>query len=300
VHPTRQIRYVKALDSTASDGSGKTGLTFGNFTAGYIPQDGTPQALITETIPTLGSYQPPTDETFVRIKEVSNVDPYKGLYEVHFHDAQLASSERLWLCLSAAGAKIDPLEIDLRNDVTHIGGVLQTRADLGLATALIEKYVSSLFSPSIRNLIFDRILAGNHDVAGTPGRLLQYLAANIESGFNDETVPPLRTWKLKPSPSLGVLVGEDVKGLTVGDDPTFAVDFAVDLPTNGQVRTVPAPTIYSGTAGGITFGTPGREDSQAKIRITGVTAGTYVIQFKNVLYDTGARRTARVTLKVSN
>ncbi len=116
---TSVIRYVQALDSTATDGSGKTGLAFGDVTAKYLVQGGVLTALTTETITTLGTYQAPTDATHIRIKELAGSDPSKGIYEVHFHDTQVVSTpEKLWLFLSATGARFQPLELDLATMVS--------------------------------------------------------------------------------------------------------------------------------------------------------------------------------------
>lgn len=110
---TSTIRYIRALDSSATDGSGKTGLAFGDFTAKYNFNNGTLASLTPETITTLGTYQAPSDASHIRIKELNSADPTKGVYEVHFHDTQLASGKRIWLYLSAAGAAIQPLEMEL-------------------------------------------------------------------------------------------------------------------------------------------------------------------------------------------
>jgi hypothetical protein len=111
---TSVIRYVRALDSAATDGSGKTGLAFGDFTAKYLVEGGTLTALTTETITTLGTYQAPSDAAHIRIKELNSADPTKGVYEVHFHNTQVAASgKKLWLFLSAAGAALQPLELTL-------------------------------------------------------------------------------------------------------------------------------------------------------------------------------------------
>ncbi len=111
---TSVIRYVKAFNSAATDGSGKTALSFSDIIAAYLTQ-GSPQiALTTEDIAVLGTYQTPTDEAHIRIKKVSDSDPWKGWLEIHFHDAQVGySGSKLWLALSASGANIPPLEIDL-------------------------------------------------------------------------------------------------------------------------------------------------------------------------------------------
>lgn len=111
---TSVIRYVRALDSTATDGSGKTGLAFGDITAKYLTQAGTLTSLTTETITTLGTYQAPTSAAHVRIKELAGSDPTKGVYEVHFHNTQMTDTgKKLWLFLSASGAAFQPLEVEL-------------------------------------------------------------------------------------------------------------------------------------------------------------------------------------------
>lgn len=111
---TSVIRYVQALDSAAADGTGKTGLAFGDITAKYLTKGGTLTSLTTETIATLGTYQAPTSAAHVRIKELAASDPTKGVYEVHFHDTQVAEAgKKLWLFLSATDALFLPLELDL-------------------------------------------------------------------------------------------------------------------------------------------------------------------------------------------
>lgn len=111
---TSVIRYVRALDSAATDGSGKTALAFGDITAAYRVEGGTTVALTTQDITTLGTYQAPTSNAHIRIKKVSDSDPWKGWLEVHFHDDQVAAAgKKLWLALSASGAAIQPYEMEL-------------------------------------------------------------------------------------------------------------------------------------------------------------------------------------------
>lgn len=115
---TSVIRYIEALDTSSTTGVGKTGLAFGDITAKYVVKGGTLTSLTTETITTLGTYQAPTSDAHIRIKELNSADPTKGIYEVHFHNTQVTSSGvKLWLFLTATGAKFQPLEIDL-NDVS--------------------------------------------------------------------------------------------------------------------------------------------------------------------------------------
>lgn len=131
---TSVIRYVEALDSTATDGSGKTGLAFGDITAKYLVQGSTLTSLTTETITTLGTYQAPTSAAHIRIKELAGSDPTKGIYEIHFHNTQMADSgKKFWLFLSATGAKFQRLEVELLPfyaDVKEIGGDAQSATDL--------------------------------------------------------------------------------------------------------------------------------------------------------------------------
>jgi hypothetical protein len=118
-------------------------------------------------------------------------------------------------------------------------------------------------------------------------------ALGILNDINDEPVPPGRTWIAK---DLGAgLVGELPVIGYVGTNSTYAVDFRNDLKANGRVQSVSAVSILSGTAGGITFGTPGREDSQAKVAINIVTAGTYFI-LCSVVYHNGDTQSAIVEL----
>lgn len=112
-----------------------------------------------------------------------------------------------------------------------------------------------------------------------------------------ENVPTTRIWKLITNSS-NELVGDKtlVLKITTGEK-TFAVDFANDLSVNGKITTVDSVTIDSGTADGIEFGTSGRERNLAKVRITGVTAGTYTIDC-TVTDSEGNPHTGTVTLKV--
>ncbi len=139
---TNQIRYIKAR--LTADGTPATGFTSGNFTASYLINGGTLTSLTKQTISVLGTYQAPSSAAHIRIAELSGSDPTAGIYEVHFHDTQLATGAKLWLFLSAPDADIDPLEVDL----TDVSGRLPTalsangniKADLRdvLAAALTE------------------------------------------------------------------------------------------------------------------------------------------------------------------
>lgn len=111
---TSVIRYVRALDTSSTTGAGKTGLAFGDITAKYLIKGGTLVTLTTQNVTTLGTYEAPTLDTNIRIKELSNVAPCQGVYEVHFHNTQVAEAGvKLWLFLSATGAAFVPYEMSL-------------------------------------------------------------------------------------------------------------------------------------------------------------------------------------------
>lgn len=131
---TSVIRHIEALDSTATDGSGKTGIVFGSFTAKYCIDGGALTSLTTETITTLGTFQAPSSAAHLRIKELNSGDPTKGIYEVHFHNSQLVAGSKLWLYLSANGAKVQRLEVDMSAEA--ISQALQSQANTNANTTI--------------------------------------------------------------------------------------------------------------------------------------------------------------------
>ena len=132
-----------------------------------------------------------------------------------------------------------------------------------------------------------------HGYTSTRAAALDSVGSSL-TDINSEAVAASRTWMLLKD----TLVGDGTRNLTVGDHPTFCLDFANDMASNDYISVVGTPSIVTGTAGGITFGSPGRDHSKAKVRITGVTAGTYVFKVL-VTYVSGATRTGTVTLKVN-
>lgn len=120
------IRHVKAIDPAT--GEGKIGLVPASITAKYLVSGSTLVTLSTEAITTLGTYQSPSSATAIRIKELNNTTPTKGIYEVHFHDNQVSGvNVRLMLFLAATGARFEPFQLDLApavilaNNATHGG-----------------------------------------------------------------------------------------------------------------------------------------------------------------------------------
>lgn len=157
-----------------------------------------------------------------------------------------------------------------------------------------EATVSSYSTQSTGALVWDNGTLASAD------KLQQAGSGGIGGTLTDsdfENVPTTRTWKLITNSS-NELVGD--KTLVLDNDTgekTFAIDFAVDLSANGKISTVDSVAIATGTADGVTFGTSGRERNLAKVRITGVTAGTYALTCK-VTDGEGNPHTGTVTLKV--
>ena len=112
-----------------------------------------------------------------------------------------------------------------------------------------------------------------------------------------ENIPDSRTWKLVLNAS-DELVGDKTRVLSINSgEKAFAIDFAIDLGVNAKIRTIDSVSIESGTVGGVTFGTNGRDHTLAKIRPTGVTAGTYTLEVKVTDSENGPH-TAKVQIKV--
>jgi len=85
---TSIIRAILILDSASEVGAGKTGLAYSTGSlVGYYWYPGISAAasLTLEDITTLGTYQAPTSNAHLRIKEISSAN-MPGLYELHFHN----------------------------------------------------------------------------------------------------------------------------------------------------------------------------------------------------------------------
>lgn len=102
---------------------------------------------------------------------------------------------------------------------------------------------------------------------------------------DQEPVPGSRTVALVHTANEGLKYNKTISLRPIGEPATIAVDFAADMPANGRIATVDSVAISSGTAGGLTFGTSGRDYTKAKLRITPVTSGTYLVTVQ-VTYTT--------------
>jgi hypothetical protein len=101
---------------------------------------------------------------------------------------------------------------------------------------------------------------------------------------NQVPVPIDRTWILKATAN--GLFGELPLIRVVGEEQLFAIDFRHDLPNNGRLISLDAISVVSGTEGGVLIDEEdqGVDRSQAKLKLSLVTAGTYIITAQ-VTYD---------------
>ena len=126
-------------------------------------------------------------------------------------------------------------------------------------------------------------------------------SSNAEIAVSQVPVPRSRTFEIVRT-SNGV-VGDRNQGMLIGESKTFAFDFARDLPTNGRLTSFDSIVIKTGSAGGVTFDTTNKavDKTQSKIKITGVTAGTYVLNVDVTYSDAfgGGTTSADCTLIVT-
>jgi hypothetical protein len=131
---------------------------------------------------------------------------------------------------------------------------------------------------------------------GVPGSVTEIELTDIDQ----EPVPTDRVFVLLPTSGSG-LVCEARKSLRAGTPAvTFAADFHKDLSANGRVATVSSVQLVSGTVGGLTIGgTFGRDHTQAKFTLAGITAGIYVFNVA-VVYANGDGARGQITIEVVN
>lgn len=221
--------------------------------------------------------------------------------------------------IGVAGAGLT--NIDLPNQTMDVTGNLSgSVGSVTGATFPVGTIAAASDVPTAANnadAVWDELLA-DHVTADTFGQAMNWLKAAFESSgvyseaalanapegggtiltdVDQEPVPTSRVFDLIPTEDQG-LISENPKSIVIGADPnTYAVDFKVDMPTNGRIATVSAPTIASGTSGGITFANLGRDKSQAKFRPTAVTAGEYEVEVE-VTYTTGGGAIGKVLYTV--
>lgn len=185
--------------------------------------------------------------------------------------------------------------LDSAQDLQHTN----TQGTLAIVAANAATAAANTVAGAIRNAI------------GLAAPNLDTQIDGIEGGGGGEVIPvnqipvPLaRTWVVTATED-GLASGPLT--LKAGKSALFAVDFREDLPTNGRLKETESVAIATGTSGGVTFPADladpedaGVDKSQSKLRITGVTPGTYEIEVsaEHQTADGGGSSTARVTLNV--
>ena len=132
------------------------------------------------------------------------------------------------------------------------------------------------------------------DNVGTAGAGLTEVVAEGGGGtipVNQIPVPASRTWRIVRTSGGGLKGKVPLSTTESASASLFAIDFSVDLPTNGRLTEIDSVEITSGTADGLTFGADmtaaddyGVNMALAKLRITPATAGAYTIRV-TVSYD---------------
>lgn len=196
----------------------------------------------------------------------------------------------------------------------------ETVAEARTTAGIVELPEGSGYYVAVCNITgVKRLLYGQFDDGGSPARTtLPILTANYDpielvediedivdgggggggGSLTDpdfEPVPTQRRYVLVESGD--GLVGDAVRSSYLGEAVTFSVDFRNDLPVNGRIITVEEPDIVTGDTGGINFTNVARYNTEAKFRIGGQEAGTYVIEV-TVIYDSGIERKGRITHEI--
>ena len=151
-------------------------------------------------------------------------------------------------------------------------------------------------------LVTDKLDDTVEDNAGTfrftTSALAQAPSTSGSVTISQQPVPESRTWQLRRGSTGALVSGGSIKGIQVGEDVLFAIDFQADMPLGSWVQSVSSIAIQTGTAGGVTFGTAGTSGPQAKVKIAGVTAGSYTIRCKVTYADSLESVEGDVELKV--
>lgn len=114
-----------------------------------------------------------------------------------------------------------------------------------------------------------------------------------------EPVPDDRTFRIIRRREEG-LVGDVQKVIRVGVPASlWQVNLSGVAAANGRIATVENWEIVTGTAGGLTFGTPKRDKANAKSLVTAVTAGTYTVRVE-FAWAGGGSDAAIITFKAVN
>lgn len=119
---------------------------------------------------------------------------------------------------------------------------------------------------------------GDEEISDAELIASQVTSGNPPADIATEPVNSNRVFVLVPGTN--GLRSESTKTITAGTPPnTYAVDFRNDAASNQKIYSVDDVEIVDGDADGLEFGTIYRDGgTQARFRITGVTAGNYTVR----------------------
>jgi hypothetical protein len=185
--------------------------------------------------------------------------------------------------IAAGGRGLDAQEIRDSLDLPATGGAasLDDRLPAALVAGKMDSTASVTLQPEDVNELANQLIAAN---------------ATILTDIDQDPVAEPQVFRVIRKPS-GLTA--DSKTIRVGSANLYGFEWRSVAAANRQIITVNSVAIASGTAGGITFGTPGRDNSIAKVRMTGVTAGDYTVSC-NVTFYGGWSDTVIVPVKVVN
>jgi len=110
---TSVIDWIFIEDSSSTAGEGLTGLTSASsgIAGRYLYPGGTAVTLTFETISTLGTYQAPTSNAHLRIKELDGTN-LPGWYEVHYHNDWFSVANNRMFAAYKIGGVADMVQLN--------------------------------------------------------------------------------------------------------------------------------------------------------------------------------------------
>lgn len=246
------------------------------------------------------------------VQDAMTAQGYTEARAAKIDNADAAVSSRL-----ASGSYTAPDNSTIGTINSKLGGITGSgtntvlgyfRAMMAKASGLTPTDISS--GTSFNNVTDSQ--EGNRDNVGTAGAGLTEVSGggggSITIPVNQVPVPLSRTWSIVRTASTGLKGKLPLSTTESASSNLWAIDFAVDLPTNGRLTDINSVEVISGDEAGLTLGEDtedaddyGVDKAMAKLRITPTTAGTYVLRV-SVDYasaDGGGSAVADVTLKVA-
>ncbi len=184
-----RIIHILAQDNTATDGSGKTALAFGDVTAYYVRAGGTLTQLTLETIATLGTWASGGDNKLgFKLLHDTNA---RGGYELDLPNNILAAgATQVTIFMSASGAAFAPIEIQLEPVLaaTAIADAILSRNVSNVQAAVKAAGDKHCLATIILGVLESVVSGGTWTIKQTDGSTTQFaLTATTDSAANPVT-----------------------------------------------------------------------------------------------------------------